>query len=76
MQSICNEIEVAITNVLEFISNNYVIYYLQTDSISSNIQFYFNKDNHLTVAMPKTYKCEDDKKLKQVLIKLEAHVIQ
>lgn len=74
MQSICEEINVAITNVIEFVNNNYVIYFLQTDSISSNIQFYFNKNEQMTVAMPKTYKCDDDKKLKLLLTKLEEYV--
>ena len=75
MQHICDELEVPITNVEEFVLHNYVNYYLQTDSVSSYIQFYFNKDQHLTVAMPKTYKCSEDKKLALILTKLLDNVI-
>jgi len=75
MQHICGELEVPITNVEEFVMHNYVNYYLQTDSVSSYIQFYFNKDQHLTVAMPKTYKCSEDKKLALILTKLLENVI-
>lgn len=75
MQHICGELEVPITNVEEFVMHNYVNYYLQTDSLSAYIQFYFNKDQHLTVAMPKTYKCADDNKLALILTKLLEYVI-
>ena len=75
MQHICDELEVPITNVEEFVLHKYANYYLQTDSVSSYIQFYFNKDQHLTVAMPKTYKCSEDKKLALILTKLLENVI-
>ena len=75
MQSVCEETDVTITNVVEFVDNYYVMYFLKTDSISSIIQFHFNSKGQLTVAMPKAYKCEDDKKLKLLLTKLEEYVI-
>ncbi len=75
MQDICSELEVPITNIVEFVENNFVRYYLQTDSLSANIQFYFNKNNHLTTALPKTYNCQEDLKLEQLIQKLKENVV-
>jgi len=73
MQSNCDELDIKITNVVE--SKNYVNYYLITDSICSYIQFYFNDKNALTTAMPKTYQCESDSKLNQLIQNILAHVV-
>lgn len=74
MQELCEETKVPITNIVEKPQNRFVRYYLITDSISM-IQFYFNKVEGLGVAMPKTYNCPEDLKLKKLLSKLSDYVI-
>jgi hypothetical protein len=73
VQSACLDLNIPITNIVEF--KNYLNYYFITSSICSYIQFYFNDKDVLTTAMPKTFECEDDKKLKSLIEKLQAHVI-
>ena len=73
IQSICSDLNITVTNVIE--SKNYVNYFFITDSICSYIQFYFNDKDVLTTAMPKTFQCDDDNKLKLLIEKLKAHVI-
>lgn len=75
MQKLCNELNVHIVNVLEYIADYYVIYYLQTDSILSSIQFYFDNNHAFTLAQPKTCNCANDEKLNTLLHKLQEHVV-
>jgi hypothetical protein len=53
-----------------------VIYYLKTDAICSYIQFYFNKNEQFTSAIPKVYVAGNDKKLEALIGKLENHANQ
>lgn len=73
MQSVCEELDIKITNVIE--AKNYVNYYLITDSICSYIQFYFNDKNALTTALPKSFQSEGDTKLNQLTQKILSHVV-
>jgi hypothetical protein len=75
MQELCAEAEVIITNIVENSSHNYVNYFLKTDSVCSYIQFYYNKDEQLTVALPRTYKCPSDVKFQQLISKLKDYAI-
>jgi hypothetical protein len=69
MQQFCNELGIIITNV--FKGNQFFVnYYLITDSICSYIQFYYNNGGKLTTAMPKTFNCTNDEKLKSLILKL------
>lgn len=68
MQSTCEDIGIVITNVEEKLTNYIVLYCLRTDdSKGAYIQFYFNSQQQLTRAIPKSMKGEDDQKL-QLLI--------
>jgi hypothetical protein len=69
MQECCMELGITITNVQKG-KQFYVNYYLITDSICSYIQFYYNDKGKLTTAMPKTFDCVNDGKLKSLIIKL------
>lgn len=70
MREVCEELDITITNIIEEIDKYFVIYYLQTDSVCSYIQFYFKKNGMYSTAMPKTFQCEDDVKLQQLIKKL------
>lgn len=72
MQSACYDLNITITNVVTG-KNNYVNYFLKTDSPCSYIQFYFNAKGQLTTAMPKTFNCSNDSKLQNLIKKLLDH---
>jgi hypothetical protein len=63
MRELCAELDITITNIDEQVDKYFVIYYLRTDSLCSYIQFYFKKNGAYSTAMPKTFQCENDKKL-------------
>lgn len=71
IQSICLEYDIYISNIIENLDNNYLNYYFITDSTCSIIQFYFNKDGHLTKALPKSFDVIDDKKFTNLLNSLK-----
>lgn len=73
LQEYCKELKIPITNIVE--SPNFVRYYLQTDSLSANIQFYYNKSGLLTSAFPSSYKCSEDLKLQALIDKLNNYVV-
>ncbi len=75
MQSVCTEMGVTITNIVEKVDKYHVIYFLKTDAKCALIQFYLNGKSQLTRAMPKSTAGSDDKKLEQLISKLRAHVI-
>lgn len=70
MRESCAELEIIITNIEEQVGKYFVNYYLQTDSIFSSIQFYFKENGNFSTAMPKTFQCENDTKLKLLIDKL------
>ena len=70
MQQECQSLNISITNIEEQVSKYHVNYYLVTDAVCSLIQFYFNKEFHFSTAMPKSYQCDNDKKLMQLIEKL------
>jgi hypothetical protein len=71
MRAYCQDFEIAITNIDEQVDKYFVNYFLRTDSICSNIQFYFKKNGSFSRAMPKTFEFENDKKLQLLIEKLE-----
>ena len=76
MQSTCEDIGIVITNVEEKLTNYIVLYCLRTDdSKGVYIQFYFNSQQQLTRAIPKSMKGEDDQKLQLLIQKLKEYVI-
>jgi hypothetical protein len=69
MHAECDNLNITITNIIKG-ANNYINYYLITDSPCSYIQFYYNAKGQLTTAMPKTFNCSNDKKLQNLIQKL------
>ena len=61
MQDQCSNLNIAITNVQE--GQSHVTYYLITDAVCSYVQFYYNKQEQLTTAIPKAFNCDNDGKL-------------
>jgi hypothetical protein len=75
VRACCQELDIAITNIDEQVDKYFVNYFLRTDSICANIQFYFKKNGSFSRALPKTFQCEEDKKLQQLIEKLEEYAI-
>lgn len=73
MRSYCQEFDISITNIDEQIGKYFVQYFLITDSSSASIQFYFKKNGRFSSVMPRTYRCDDDVKLKLLIQKLEQY---
>ncbi len=71
MRECCQELEISITNIDEQIDKYFVQYSLATDSIYSSVLFYFKANGNFSTAMPKTFNCENDKKLQLLIEKLE-----
>ena len=63
ISSICCELNIQITNVLEEPQKYHVLYCLKTSGKFSMIQFYYNQKNGFTTAMPKSDIGDADDKL-------------
>ena len=70
MQEECNLLDISITNIEEQVSKYYVTYHLITDSIYASIQYHFNKEFRFSTAMVKSYNCNKDMKLMNLIDKL------
>ncbi|QCE42398.1 ATP-dependent RecD-like DNA helicase [Psychroserpens sp. NJDZ02] len=73
MRSYCQALNISITNIDEQVEKYFVQYFLVTDSISASIQFYFKNNESFSKVMPRTYRCDDDVKLKLLIHKLEQY---
>lgn len=70
VESICSELDVKITNIVEHLSNYNVYYYLQGSGQYSCIQFYIKKDGFISYAQPFSDLGSDDAILKEVIERL------
>lgn len=70
VESICSELDVKITNIVEHLSNYNVYYYLQCSGKYSCIQFYITKDGFISYAQPFSDLGSDDPILKEVIERL------
>ena len=70
MESICSDLEVKITNIVEYLSNSCVYYYLQGTGNYSWIQFFIKKDGFISYAQPFSDEGLDDDILRSVLERL------
>ena len=66
ISSLCSDLGIVITNIIEFLDNYYVMYCVKTDAMFAYIQFYF-KEGKITTIMPKSELGEDDCKLKELI---------
>lgn len=70
MESICSDLDVKITNIVEHLPNYCVYYYLQGSGTYSCIQFYLTKDGFISYAQPFSDMGSDDDILKKVVDQL------
>ena len=67
MRSICDDLDIIITNVVERINQYNVCYYLKTSSKFSSVAFYFKGNKAITHALPSSETGPDDDKLQQLI---------
>ena len=67
----CEELNIAIIEIKDYSSSYYLMYYLCTDS-SAYIQFYYDKNYKLTKAIPASLLGKEDKKLVQLVTKMQS----
>ena len=70
VESICSDLEIKITNIVEHIPDYCVYYYLQGSGSYSCIQFYIKKDGFISYAQPFSDMGTDDEILKSVVERL------
>lgn len=70
MESICSDLDVKITNIVEHLPNYCVFYYIQGAGSYSCIQFFITKDGFISYAQPFSDLGIDDNVLKSVVDKL------
>lgn len=70
IESICSDLDVKITNIVEHLPNYCVYYYLQGSGSYSCIQFFITKDGFISYAQPFSDLGTEDNILKKVLEKL------
>lgn len=67
MLSICDDLDVKITNVVEHLQQYYICYYLKTSGKFSQIIFYFNGSHKITHALPSSDIGVNDEKLAKLI---------
>lgn len=71
VDAICSELNIQITNIIEYPSNYYVLYCFKTSGTFSYIQFYYRNKGGFTMANPKSDIGEEDEKLKSLIDQLK-----
>jgi len=71
VQAACEECGVTITNVVEKKESYVASYYLKTNAKAAMIQFYWNKNEQITRAMPKSTDGDKDEKLYELSAVIE-----
>ena len=70
VESLCSDVGVKITNIVEHLPNYHVDYYLQGSGNYSCIQFYITKDGFISYAQPFSDMGSEDTILKEVIERL------
>ena len=70
LESICSDLNVKITNIVEYLPNYCVYYYFQGSGSYSWIQFFITKDGFISYAQPFSDMGTEDDTLRKVLEKL------
>lgn len=65
--SICDDLDIKITNIVEHIPQYYIAYYLKTSGNFSQILFYFKGNQTITHALPSSDLGTDDEKLTKLI---------
>lgn len=67
MRSVCDDLDITITNIVEHLQQYYVAYYLKTTGQFSQILFYFDKNKSVTYARPSSVLGMEDQKLSKLI---------
>lgn len=70
MLSICDDLKVTITNIVEHTSQYFVVYYLKTSGKFSQIIFYFKSNGFITHALPSSDMGAEDSKMMELINRL------
>lgn len=70
MLSICDDLDITITNIVEHSGQFYVAYYLKTSARFSQILFYFKNNGFITHALPSSELGVNDGKMVELIKKL------
>lgn len=71
IDAICSESGIQITNIVEYPSKYYVLYFFKTSGTFSYIQFYYRNKGGFTTANPKSDMGEEDEKLQSLINQLK-----
>ena len=74
MLSICDDLDITITNIVEHSGQFYVAYYLKTSARFSQILFYFKNNGFITHAMPSSELGANDVKMTELIKKLNRDI--
>lgn len=67
MLSICDDLEITLTNIVEHTAQFFVAYYLKTSAKFAQILFYYNKDGYITHALPSSELGVNDVKMTELI---------
>lgn len=70
VSSICSDLKVTITNIVEHLTHYYVCYYFQGSGNYACIQFYINKDGFINHAQPSSDLGTEDEILNKIIERL------
>lgn len=73
IRSVCDELTIQITNVVEHKEDYSVIFYFRTSDSFSYIKFYINESGYVTYAKPMSFLGKDDKELADLIEKMQNH---
>ncbi|MDD4107173.1 MAG: AAA family ATPase [Prolixibacteraceae bacterium] len=73
VQIVCDETNIAITNVIEELQKNFVTYFLKTTGVCAYVQFYFTKDGRFSTAIPKSDLGDQDELLLEFIQKMKEY---
>ncbi len=71
MLSVCDDMDVKITNIVEHLPQYYICYYLKTSGKFAQILFYFNGNQAITHALPSSDLGAEDEKLTTLIQALQ-----
>ncbi len=69
--SLCDDLGITITNIVEHLSQFYISYYLKTSGKYSCIQFYFNSNGFISYGLPSSDIGDTDEKLQNLINRMQ-----
>ncbi len=69
--SLCDDLGITITNIVEHLSRCYISYYLKTSGKYSCIRFYFKSNGFISCGLPSSDIGESDEKLQNLINRMQ-----